>query len=72
MGALRGAAVTGEGKAVPSHRSRQGEEVEGGGALRGVDPEAGETGFRGAEQRSTQRSRTQGSIRCMPVVSPAG
>ena len=72
MGALRGAVVAGEGKADPSDRSRQGEEVEGCGALEGIDPGAGETGFRGAEQRSTRRSRTQCSVRCMPVVSKAG
>ena len=72
MEAPRGVAVAGEGKADPSCRSRQGEALEGCGALGGVDPGAGETGFRGAERRSTRRSRTQCSVRCMPVASQAG
>jgi hypothetical protein len=72
MAALRGVAVAGEGKADPSARSRQGDEIQSCGELEGIDPEAGETGFRGAEQRSTRRSRTQCSVRCMPVVSKAG
>lgn len=69
MEPLRGGAVAGEGKAVTSDRSRRGEEVEGCGALEGIDPGAGETGFRGAEQRGTRRSWTHCSVRCMPVVS---
>ena len=69
MEPLRGGAVAGEGKAVTSDRSRRGEEVEGRGALEGIDPGAGETGFRGAEQRGARRSWTQCSVRCMPVVS---
>ena len=72
MAALRGAVVAGEGKADPSCRLRQGEALEGCGALGGVDPGAGETGIRGAEQRSTRRSRTQCLVRCMPVASQAG
>ena len=72
MGALRGAAVAGEGKADPSCRFRQGEGLAGCGELGGIDPGAGETGHRGAEQRSTRRSRTQCLVRCMPVASQAG
>jgi len=72
MEPLRGGAVAGEGKAVSSDRSRQGEEVEGCGGLESIDPWVGETGLRGAEQRGTRRSRTQCSVRCMPVVSKAG
>jgi hypothetical protein len=67
MAALRGVAVAGEGKADPSARSRQGDEIQSCGELEGIDPEAGETGFRGAEQRSTRRSRTQCSVRCSPM-----
>jgi hypothetical protein len=72
MEPLRGGAVAGEGKAVASVRLRRGEEIEGCGELEGIDPGAGETSFRGAEQRGTRRSWTQCSVRCMPVVSQAG
>jgi hypothetical protein len=71
MEALRGAAVAGEGKADPSCRSRQGEALAGCGALGSFDPGAGETGVGGAERRGTRRSRTQCSVRCMPVASQA-
>jgi hypothetical protein len=72
MGALRGGLVAGEGKADPSCRFRQGEASEGCGELGSIDPGAGETGIGGAEQRITRRSRTQCSVRCMPVASQAG